>query len=335
MRKFILTLPGLLPLVLALSAQPLHAQYPPQAPLPGHVGIPKDSPDITAWAANCTVERGWINIADTSLGKVSSGTPESALGAPSIEALSLGDGGSATLSFEAAIINGPGPDFAVFENAFANPMNPAEAYLELAFVEVSSDGEHFVRFPAVSGTQDTQQNDNFTYMDAALLHNLAGKYALGYGTPFDLEELKDEPGLDVNNIRHIRIVDVVGSLDSTYASFDQNGRIINDPYPSPYPTGGFDISAVGVLHTAATHIAGLNEKTFQVYPNPAVSYFQLNTGESSLAVSYQVLDLQGKIVHSGQFAGTARLECANWPAGVYVIRLFAGAASETTKLIKH
>lgn len=338
MKTFRLSLSGLLMFTLTLPTALLYAQYPPQAPLPGHEGIAKDSPDIKAWADSCAVERGWIDIADTSLGKVSSGTVEAPLGPPSIEALSLGDGGQATLSFSQAIINGPGPDFAVFENAFANPVNPAEAYLELAFVEVSSDGEHFVRFPAISGTQDTVQNDNFTYMDAALLHNLAGKYATGYGTPFDLEELKDEPGLDVNNIRYIRIIDVVGSLDSTYASFDQDGRIINDPYPSPYPTGGFDITAIGVLNLAASGIAQADSTSFQLYPNPAEDYFQLIAGRPDLSVRYQIYDLQGKVLEAGQYTNTLRVECSSWPAGVYVIQLFdkrnAEGKTESIKLIK-
>ena len=56
----------------------------------------------------------------------------------------LGDGGSITMTFDNAIRDGEGFDFAVFENSFD------EKFLELAYVEVSSDGVNFVRFPNLS-----------------------------------------------------------------------------------------------------------------------------------------------------------------------------------------
>ena len=62
--------------------------------------------------------------------------------------VSLGDGGSITLTFAHPLSDGTGPDLAVFENAFN------DTFLELAFVEVSSDGANFVRFPAIFAHAD-------------------------------------------------------------------------------------------------------------------------------------------------------------------------------------
>jgi hypothetical protein len=160
--------------------------------------------------------------------------------------VSLGDGGSITLAFFPPIADGPGPDFAVFENGFL------PTFLELAFVEVSSDGIDFTRFPAASltptGTQVTLATAGG--LDASNLRNLAGKHRGGYGTPFDLADLAGTPDLDPAAITHVRIVDVVGSIDPLFGTRDAQDRLVNDPYPTDYETGGFDLDAVGVLHQA-------------------------------------------------------------------------------------
>src|SRR5207249_2137736 len=121
--------------------------------------------------------------------------------------VSLGDGGQITLGFDKPIRNGSGADFAVFENGFASG---SLAFLELGFVEVSSDGMNFFRFDATSNTQTTTQVASFGLLDATNLNNLGGKYVAGFGTPFDLQELAGRsPFLDVNDVRFVRIVDVV------------------------------------------------------------------------------------------------------------------------------
>ena len=71
-------------------------------------------------------------------------------------------------------------------------------------------------------------------VNATEIYNLAGKYRAQFGTPFDLEELTGITGLDVNNVTHVKIIDVVGSLNESYASYDSQGNIINDPFPTPF-----------------------------------------------------------------------------------------------------
>jgi hypothetical protein len=147
-------------LAIAFTLNVSHAQFPPPAGQPGTTAIHKDSSAIRAWATGIEVTRGYINISDptqTHEGSnyASFGVPENALGPAtgnSVDVVSLGDGGVATLTFARPIKNGSGPDFCVFENAFS------DTYLELAFVEVSSDGVRFVRFPAISLTQTDETN---------------------------------------------------------------------------------------------------------------------------------------------------------------------------------
>ncbi|HPQ09441.1 MAG TPA: T9SS type A sorting domain-containing protein [Bacteroidia bacterium] len=228
------------------------------------MAIHKDSSIFVSWATGCKVVRGWKDIADTTLGKTSVGDSTKALGkADGTGVVSLGDGGYAVLTFTAPIKDGPGFDFAVFENSFNG------TFLELAFVEVSSDGVNFFRFPSVCLLQDTVQYDNAANMDCRKIHNLAGKYLANYGTPFDLSELSGIPGLDVNNITHVKIIDVVGSIQLAYARYDSQGHIINDPYPTPFASGGFDLDAVGVIHQNLTGIQEIEQLVkINLYPNP-------------------------------------------------------------------
>ena len=173
------------------------------APEPEEIGsdaIHKDSSIFVGWANDIVITRGPMNIEDPSLGLTNYGVAENGSFIADNNVVSLGDGGQAIATFSEAIGNGPGPDFAIFENGFANH------YMELAFVEVSSNGINYSRFESISETPTDVQIDNFSYSDCRYLYNLAGKYRVNFGTPFDLEELSGIAGLDINNITHIRII---------------------------------------------------------------------------------------------------------------------------------
>lgn len=232
--------------ILVGFAPNLHAgPYAPAAGQPGSTAISKDSPLFTGWATGVPeLIRGPQNIANPSGPLASMGTTASVLGpADGSSVLSLGDGGSITLSFADGIRDGDGYDFAVFENAFA------DIFLELAHVEVSSNGIDFFRFASVSLTPTDVQVGGFGSLDPTNLLNLAGKYRGGFGTPFDLAELAGvSPLLDVNHVGYVRILDVVGSIDPAYGTYDSLGNLINDPYSTAFASGGFDLDAVGVIH---------------------------------------------------------------------------------------
>jgi hypothetical protein len=320
---------------------PAAGQFPPQAGIAGSTAIPAADPRFVAWATGCTVSRGYLDIAQPSAGRALSGTDDLGTGSPDFQVVSLGDSGVAVLTFAAPIINGPGPDFAVFENGFTDPSDPEAAYLELAFVEVSSDGIHYTRFPAISHIQDTVQTSGAgEFLNARLIHNLAGKYRSGYGTPFDLEELADTPGLDVNHITHIRLVDVVGSIGE-HGSKDHEGRVINDPYPTAYAigTGGFDLDAVGVIHQQGTGVAiAGRQSSFHVYPNPAADYLYIGTTDGTrTAVSIRITDLAGKVLLAQRVEdGQTMIPMAHYIPGMYC--LFITDSTGTTwveRISKH
>ncbi len=295
----------------------LQAQFAPPAGQPGTTALHADSVQWACWANNCTVNRGYMNISNQGLGPAISGTETDAVGPAADGAvLSLGDGGTATLSFPYPIRNGNGADFAVFENAFSN------TFLELAFVEVSSDGINFVRFPAVSNSDTAVQIGTFGAIDATEIHNLAGKYRYGYGTPFDLEDLKDALGIDVENITHVRIIDVVGSINPEYCSRDSRGVIINDPWTTPFNEGGFDLDAVGVIHAknqaATDNFEGLNLSAF---PNPISNGYFSITFNSAEALPCQIYNMQGQLLMDKTVISGEQISCYDWASGIYFVKI--------------
>ncbi|MEI6434571.1 MAG: T9SS type A sorting domain-containing protein [Bacteroidota bacterium] len=295
------------------------AQFAPPAGQPGSTAIHKDSSIIIGWAVNCTIERGYINIADTSI--TSNGSNKATYGSylyatgPSDEyVVSLGDRGSATLGFNPPVVNREGPDFAVFENSFG------DLFLELAFVEVSSDGIRFVRFPAVSLIPEDQQIPTFGTIDATLINNFAGKYRMSYGTPFDLEDLKDSANIDLNHITHIRIIDVVGCLAPAYTSYDSQGHKVNDPWPTPFETGGFDLDAIGVINNT-TKQSGTEQglETIKTYPNPVDKKLSIE-GELGIIFNFDLLSAEGLVLNHDVVHTKVLFDMSQYPAGLYIAR---------------
>lgn len=233
--------------------------FPPAAGQPGSDAILAADPRFTMWAASAIVERGPTEIGYPESTFATYGSDESAIGAADATpeypypVVSLGDGGTATLEFAQPFGDAPGPDLAVFENSFGG------SFLELAHVAVSSDGVNYFRFPSVSLTTPSANPGEGGTVDPTNVRNLAGKYIAGFGTPFDLAELRHvSPLLDVQRITHVRIIDAVGTNDTKLATRDASGNIVIDPYPTPYYSCGFDLDAVGAFsQTATTYAAWL------------------------------------------------------------------------------
>lgn len=302
------------------------AQFAPAAGEIGSTAIYKDSSVFINWAVSCSVQRGLMNIAIPDSGYVYSGDSTLAIGkALENGVVSLGDGGSATCTFSFPISNGPGYDFAVFENSFTNN------FLELAFVEVSSNGSDFFRFNSTSLTDTTNQLGPFDFIDPTKINNLAGKYRLGYGTPFDLQELEGIDSLNINRITHVRIIDVVGSMDDIYASRDNEGRKINDPWPTQFFTGGFDLDAIGVIYQVNPQSV---LKTFQnkilVFPNPLKHKQKITILSNEKINNFKVIDIFGSEVFSGNDVNKIEFD---FLPGNYFLKIDTHQISETHKLV--
>jgi hypothetical protein len=322
-------------ILVTLIAECSFAQYPPP---PGHTGttaIYRDSSVYYAWATHCSVIRGYIDIADTNLtydstNRASYGDPSLITGYPEGQALSLGNAGSAILTFDTVISDHDGWDFAVFGNGFE------DNYLKMAFVEVSSDGVHFVRFPSVSLTQTQVQISNFDTIDTRKIYNLAGKYPVFYGTPFDLYELKDSAGIDIHHITAIRVVDVVGCIQDPYARYDSQGHKINDCFPTPYNTSGFALDGAGLVHNAPTSVDdNLHIPQVSIFPNPCSHQARFFAGTAA-PLNYQIIDPMGQIVFQSSFSISTSVDTDNLPAGIYFVNFInpISLLQITKKLLK-
>lgn len=302
------------------------AQFPPQAGITGTTAIHADSNVFIDWANSCIVERGFFDISNQSLGTTTFGNAESGINKADNNVVSLGDAGIATLGFITPIANGQGWDFAIFENSFSDD------FLELAFVEVSSNGIDYYRFDGISLTQQETQISTFGVTDATNINNLAGKYRVNYGVPFDLDELKENTLLDINNIISIRIIDVIGSIDPNYATFDSEGNIINDPWPTPFESSGFDLDAVGVINNRDnTSISNVSYIVGSVYPNPAKNYISLKSIPKFDEIS--IVSMHGSRITKIENKGLKNIDISFLQPGYYIIYIHIGEKIISDKLI--
>lgn len=230
-------------------------------------GIELDNPAIVGWAT------GYLDYAPALDVVPPFDDPAKALGPATGEVLdtvSLGEReagspdppGAITLTFDAPIVDGAGPDLVVFENTFPSATG---LFAELAYLEVSTDGEVFARFPCVSLTAEPIAQ--YGTMDPTDVYNLAGMlinaYGSGQGTPFDLADLAENSAvlsgdLDLADVNYVRVVDIPGAGDyfdsATALDYDQDHPIY-DPHPT-IGSAGFDLEAVGVVVGYTEKIGG-------------------------------------------------------------------------------
>lgn len=82
-----------------------------------------------------------------------------------------------------------------------------------------------------------------------MINNLAGKYSVGWGCGFNLDDIPNNVLLDKNNIRFIRLVDVRNGQDT-----DSRGNIIYEAPGSFGYSSGFDLTGVGIINGKTPYI---------------------------------------------------------------------------------
>lgn len=283
--------------------------------------IHKDSSVIHSWATQCTVQRGKQNISNPTSPLVSYGADTDATGIANGQVVSLGDSGIAILTFDSPIVNGTGADFVVFENSFSDD------FLELAFVEVSSDGVNYFRFPSTSYLPYDTQTGTFGTSDPTKINNLAGKFRVEYGVPFDLEELNDHSLLDKNEITHVKIIDVIGDISGNHTSYDQFNVPINDPFPTEFESGGFDLDAVGVIHSQLLQQSTI-ENLISVYPNPVKQGDFIHVQ----GIHFEEIELINIFNQTVSKSKTTFISTDKLSRGIYFLRIKTGEQSFTRKI---
>jgi len=306
------------------------SQFAPPAGISGSTAIHRDSIVFVSWAKKVEIQRGYIDISDKSLGYVDYGENDYVLGKADGKVISLGDSGVAIVRLANPVVNGESWDFAIFENGFS------DEFLELAFVEVSSDGEHFFRFPSISLTDTVDQIETFGTLDTRKVHNFAGKYRVNYGTPFDLDSLSDNEFLDKNNILFIKIIDVVGSISDVFASHDSYGHKVNDPYPTAFNTGGFDLDAIGIIHQKSINRNRNSDiLNVMIYPNPFHSHLKIDA-KDGIITRIEIIDIYGNKVLSFNNSGQILYDLSMLSAGMYFVKVnFKNDRNIRKKILKN
>jgi hypothetical protein len=305
-----------------------YAQYAPPAGQAGTTAIHKDSSTIVNWATKViTFNRGFMDISNPSTGLVTFGDSSEALNmaeGTSADIVSLGDGGSIILGFDHPIKNDLGHDFAVFENSFS------DNFLELAHIEVSTDGIRFVRLPSISLTPTTTQTNSFGATEATNLYNLAGKYRQGFGTPFDLEDIIDSTGINLDSINYVRVIDAVGTINTGFSS-DSQGNKINDPYPTAFASGGFDLDAIAVINEntfLGQHENDIN--IYNIYPNPSTGTLNIITTDKC---DIEIISINGQIIHQSTLLKNEELQVNDLKNGLYLIYFKNNKKTSVKKVI--
>ena len=172
---------------------------------------------------------------------------------------------------------------------------------------------------------------NFDYSDCRYFNNLAGKYRANYGTPFDLEDLNGEIGLNVDAITHVKIIDVIGNVDPAYATMDGQGNIINDPYPTAFPSCGFDLDAVAVIHAGTQSVNEKSISKLSIFPNPSTSLFHVKSSESG---NYSIFNSTGKMILTSEFNNDFTIYLSSFSKGIYILQVNNNAQTITERLNK-
>ena len=226
-------------------------------------------PAIVSWGDSVQIMRGYQDIADSSLGLAGYGVVSDALGEADGNVVSLGDGGAATYFFASGIPNGDGPDVAILKMLWIwGVVSYSLNWLLSKYLWMN----WYHRFPCQSLTQTNGQVNGFGGLMAYDVQGFAGIHQAQIGTLFDLEEIDALNPFDT--VYYVRCIDVIGIVDPLLESYDSQGNLINDPYPTPYASSGFDIDAVAYVkdYSAPTSI--------ETIANLPISAMLLNTGQS-------------------------------------------------------
>ena len=96
----------------------------------------------------------------------------------------------------------------------------------------------------------------------------------------------------------LKIIDVIGSIDSNFCNYDQYLNKINDPFPTPFPSSGFDLDAVGVINQGPMDIVLENStnilENFRIINGKVI--FDLKSVQRPVFKA-EIFDLTGKIIY--------------------------------------
>lgn len=76
------------------------------------------------------------------------------------------------------------------------------------------------------------------------------------------------------------------------------------------------------------------EEEIMVFPNPFKDFLKIEIADTESVVKYSIADLSGRIIESGELAGTSHLTTTSWEKGIYFIFLQSENFERHHKIIK-
>ncbi|MGB3608562.1 T9SS type A sorting domain-containing protein, partial [Psychroserpens sp.] len=233
--------------------------------------------------------------------------PSKALGAPqddnTLNFVSLGYGGTITIGFDGAVLNGEGNDIAVLETTFNNAT--FDQYPESAMVEVSQDGENYYMI----GTDVTNAFGEFDISDATETLAFIRFVRLTDTTPADSQSTD---GYDLDGI--VALTGCTSLEDSTIAAL-MNQLLSTDN---------------NVLEVAE----------MVLYPVPAKNTLNVKlANQNSTEVSYEIVSILGQSFNRGTETvrgGEVQIsaDISGLADGTYFLKVSSNGVTTTKQFVK-
>ncbi|MCD4697291.1 MAG: T9SS type A sorting domain-containing protein, partial [Bacteroidales bacterium] len=132
-----------------------------------------------------------------------------------------------------------------------------------------------------------------------------------------------------------------GCIQDEFATHDSQGHKVNDPWPTLFPSGGFDLDAVGVIHnTSNANIIDKYLTNVMFYPNPVSEYLYISSPVRLKFNSIELIDIFGKSWYLGFRDNSIdkyqplKINISSLPAGIYMIIMNFDNFSLTRKIFK-
>ena len=128
---------------------------------------------------------------------------------------------------------------------------------------------------------------------------------------------------------HIKVIDVVGTISNLYSTIDTAGNKINDPWPTPFASSGFDLDALGLIHVNGINSIEEKKINIAIYPNPFTDKITLEIEDEITAI--QLVSISGSTLSLG---GNKSLNLSYLTNGVYFLKIYTKTNFYVQKVVK-
>ena len=134
---------------------------------------------------------------------------------------------------------------------------------------------------------------------------------------------------DISKITHVKLIDVIGTIDPVRGSQDSQGHIINDLFPTEFPSGGFDLDGLAVIHEVPLSVDEL-ELDVSIYPNPTSDFITVNVQNES---SIRIVDISGKELINETIIDSKMIDVSIFDSSVLFVELSSDKGRKVERII--